>query len=102
MSGTNENILWHDYETSGIDSRSDRPMSFAAVRTNDEFEETGEPVVVARDEGPRPLTMDELAAARPYFKRDGGTITALNASRGSMRFRRMSLLSALRGEMYRV
>ncbi len=24
--------------------------------------------------------MEELAAARPYFKRDGGTITALNAS----------------------
>jgi acetyl-CoA C-acetyltransferase len=40
----------------------------------------GEPKIVARDEGPRPVTMDELAAARPYFKRDGGTITALNAS----------------------
>ncbi len=40
----------------------------------------GEPLVVARDEGPRPITMEELAAARPYFKRDGGTITALNAS----------------------
>ncbi|MEJ2189066.1 MAG: thiolase family protein [Acidobacteriota bacterium] len=40
----------------------------------------GEVRVVNRDEGPRPLTMDELAAARPYFKPDGGTITALNAS----------------------
>ena len=40
----------------------------------------GDPLVVARDEGPRPITMEELAAARPYFKRDGGTITALNAS----------------------
>ncbi len=40
----------------------------------------GEPKVVERDEGPRPLTMEDLAAARPYFKRDGGTITALNAS----------------------
>ncbi|MGD8439599.1 MAG: thiolase family protein [Holophagae bacterium] len=40
----------------------------------------GEPVVVARDEGPRPLSMDDLANARPYFKPDGGTITALNAS----------------------
>ncbi len=39
-----------------------------------------EPVVVARDEGPRPLSMDDLANARPYFKPDGGTITALNAS----------------------
>ena len=40
----------------------------------------GDPLVVERDEGPRPVTMEELAAARPYFKRDGGTITALNAS----------------------
>ncbi len=40
----------------------------------------GEPVVVARDEGPRPLTREELAKARPYFKPDGGTITTLNAS----------------------
>jgi len=39
-----------------------------------------DPVVVARDEGPRPITREELAAARPYFKREGGTITTLNAS----------------------
>ncbi len=40
----------------------------------------GEPKEVARDEGPRPITREQLAAARPYFKRDGGTITAVNAS----------------------
>jgi len=40
----------------------------------------GEPVIVAKDEGPRPITREQLAAARPYFKRDGGTITTLNAS----------------------
>ncbi len=40
----------------------------------------GDPTVVSRDEGPRPITREELAAARPYFKRDGGTITSLNAS----------------------
>ena len=39
-----------------------------------------EPLRVDRDEGPRPITREELAAARPYFKRDGGTITTLNAS----------------------
>jgi acetyl-CoA C-acetyltransferase len=39
----------------------------------------GEPVVVERDEGPRPLTMEKLAAARPYFSADG-TITTLNSS----------------------
>jgi acetyl-CoA C-acetyltransferase len=37
-------------------------------------------VVVARDEGPKPITMKELEAARPYFKPEGGTITSLNAS----------------------
>ncbi len=40
----------------------------------------GDPVVVAKDEGPRPITREELAKARPYFKPDGGTITTLNAS----------------------
>ena len=39
----------------------------------------GDPKVVGRDEGPRPLTAEELAAAKPYFKRDG-TITTMNAS----------------------
>jgi acetyl-CoA C-acetyltransferase len=40
----------------------------------------GEPVMVTRDEGPRAVTREQLAAAKPYFKRDGGTITGLNAS----------------------
>ena len=40
----------------------------------------GGPVVMARDEGPRPVTFEQLAAAKPYFKRDGGTITSANAS----------------------
>jgi len=39
----------------------------------------GEAKVVARDEGPRPITIEELAAAKPYFKK-GGTITTLNSS----------------------
>ncbi len=39
-----------------------------------------EPVIVDRDEGPRPVSREELEGARPYFKRDGGTITTLNAS----------------------
>ncbi len=40
----------------------------------------GDPVVVARDEGPRQITLEQLAAAKPYFKPDGGTITGANAS----------------------
>jgi acetyl-CoA C-acetyltransferase len=40
----------------------------------------GTPIVVARDEGPRALTLEQLAAATPYFKPDGGSITSANAS----------------------
>ena len=40
----------------------------------------GDPVVVARDEGPKPITLEKLTKARPYFKPDGGTITSANAS----------------------
>jgi acetyl-CoA C-acetyltransferase len=38
-----------------------------------------DPLVVDRDEGPKPVTMEQLSGARPYFKKDG-TITTLNAS----------------------
>ncbi|MBU2500181.1 acetyl-CoA C-acetyltransferase [bacterium] len=41
----------------------------------------GDPVVVARDEGPRAdTTAAGLAKLKPAFKRDGGTVTAGNAS----------------------
>jgi acetyl-CoA C-acetyltransferase len=41
----------------------------------------GDPVVMARDEGPRAdVTLDSLAKLKPAFKRDGGTVTAGNAS----------------------
>jgi len=40
----------------------------------------GEPLLVAKDEGPKPVTMEALGAAKPYFKPEGGTITSLNAS----------------------
>jgi acetyl-CoA C-acetyltransferase len=39
----------------------------------------GEPTVFARDEGPKTLALEKLAAARPYFKADG-TITGANSS----------------------
>lgn len=37
------------------------------------------PVKVVKDEGPKAITLDELRAAKPYFK-EGGTITSPNAS----------------------
>ena len=40
----------------------------------------GDAVVIAKDEGPKPITLEKLNKARPYFKPDGGTITSANAS----------------------
>ena len=39
-----------------------------------------DPIVVSRDEGPKDLPMSYFSSARPYFKRDGGTITSQNSS----------------------
>jgi exodeoxyribonuclease-1 len=38
-------FLWHDYETWGSDPRRDRPCQFAAVRTDADLNEIGEPVM---------------------------------------------------------
>ncbi len=41
----------------------------------------GDPVMVTRDEGPRAdASIEAMAKLRPAFKRDGGTVTAGNAS----------------------
>ncbi len=39
-------FLWHDYETFGINVRRDRPAQFAAIRTDAELKEIGEPVML--------------------------------------------------------
>ena len=39
-----ESFLWHDYETTGADSRRDRPAQFAAIRTTLDLEPIGDPV----------------------------------------------------------
>ena len=39
-------FLWHDYETFGISPRSDRPAQFAAIRTDAELNEIGEPLML--------------------------------------------------------
>ncbi|HET9112881.1 MAG TPA: exodeoxyribonuclease I [Burkholderiales bacterium] len=38
-------FLWHDYETFGVNPRRDRPAQFAAIRTDAELNEIGEPVM---------------------------------------------------------
>ncbi|MGA0868740.1 MAG: exonuclease domain-containing protein [Planctomycetota bacterium] len=46
MSRRAETILWHDYETTGGDPRVDRPLSFAACRTDLDLNEVEDPVEV--------------------------------------------------------
>ena len=39
-------FLWHDYETFGADTRRDRPAQFAAIRTDAELNEIGQPLML--------------------------------------------------------
>lgn len=58
MSRPTPTIFWHDYETSGVDPRRDRPLQFAGQRTNLDLEPIEDPVVLwcrpARDTLPHP------------------------------------------------
>ena len=38
--------LWHDYETWGINPRRDRPAQFAAIRTDMDLNELGQPLML--------------------------------------------------------
>lgn len=37
-------IFWYDFETTGIQAQSDRPIQVAGIRTNEQLEEVGEPL----------------------------------------------------------
>jgi exodeoxyribonuclease-1 len=39
-------FLWHDYETFGVQPRRDRPAQFAAIRTDAELNEIGDPLML--------------------------------------------------------
>ncbi|MGH6625324.1 MAG: exodeoxyribonuclease I [Burkholderiaceae bacterium] len=43
---SNHTFLWHDYETFGANVRRDRPAQFAAIRTDAELNEIGEPLML--------------------------------------------------------
>ncbi|MET3130902.1 exodeoxyribonuclease-1 [Oxalobacteraceae bacterium GrIS 1.11] len=43
---TTQTFLWHDYETFGAQARRDRPAQFAAIRTDAELNEIGEPIML--------------------------------------------------------
>jgi exodeoxyribonuclease-1 len=51
-------LYWHDYETFGADPSRDRPVQFAGLRTNEDLEPIGDPLVIyakpARDCLPHP------------------------------------------------
>lgn len=53
-----QTFFWHDYETFGADTRRDRPVQFAGIRTTMELEIIGEPVMFfgqpPRDSLPHP------------------------------------------------
>lgn len=53
-------FLWHDYETFGAVPRRDRPAQFAAIRTDAELNEIGEPIMLycqpANDFLPDPIS----------------------------------------------
>lgn len=39
-------FLWHDYETFGANTRSTRPAQFAAIRTDADLNQVGEPIML--------------------------------------------------------
>jgi len=39
-------LYWHDYETFGIDPRYDRPAQFAGIRTDEDLNIVGEPLMI--------------------------------------------------------
>lgn len=44
--GDTQTFYWHDYETFGIDPRKDRPVQFAGIRTDFDFNIVDDPLVV--------------------------------------------------------
>ena len=39
-------FYWHDYETFGVDPSKDRPSQFAGLRTDEDLNPVGEPLVI--------------------------------------------------------
>lgn len=47
MAGTTTStFFWFDFETTGVDPARDRPMQFAGIRTDLEFNQIGEPIMI--------------------------------------------------------
>jgi exodeoxyribonuclease-1 len=55
-----ETFFWYDYETFGLNPKSDRPAQFAGIRTTMDLEEIGEPINIhckpSQDAIPSPIS----------------------------------------------
>ncbi|MBE1162811.1 exodeoxyribonuclease I [Dyella acidiphila] len=77
-------LFWHDYETFGTDSRRDRPVQFAGIRTNLELEIVEEPVMFygkpPREMPPSPMSC-LITGITPQKAEQEGVIEAEFAAR---------------------
>jgi len=68
-------IFWHDYETTGIDPAQDRPLQFAGVRTDEELNIIGDPLMLyckpPRDRLPHPQACLITGITPQQAERDG-------------------------------
>ncbi len=68
-------LYWHDYETTGVDPARDRPVQFAGVRTDEDLNVIGEPLVqycqLANDCLPHPQAC-LITGITPQKARDEG------------------------------
>ena len=68
-------IFWYDFETTGIQPHSDRPIQVAGIRTNEQLEEIAEPLniycQVADDILPHPLSSLITGIGPDILQKDG-------------------------------
>lgn len=73
-------FYWHDYETWGTDPRRDRPAQFAGVRTDEQLNPIGEPLVLycrpADDMLPHPEAALVTGLTPQRLMREGGICEA--------------------------
>lgn len=77
-------FLWHDYETTGADTRRDRPAQFAAIRTTHDLEPIGDPVSIYCRPAPDVLVNPEaclITGITPQQMERDGVIEADFAAR---------------------
>jgi exodeoxyribonuclease-1 len=74
-SAKSSTFYWHDYETSGTDSRRDRPVQFAGQRTTLDLEPVGEPLSLyckpAPDVLPQPAACLITGITPQHAQREG-------------------------------